>query len=80
MVPYRTGSHGEASGEVVAQSLEGDACVLGRSLNNIAIALAGGAVVLTAGWILTWHPAACPRASTPQNPAMDLSNTPPSDP
>ncbi|GGS30745.1 MULTISPECIES: MFS transporter [Streptomyces] len=25
-----------------------------------AVALAGGAVVLTAGWILTWHPAVCP--------------------
>ncbi|WP_262388317.1 MFS transporter [Streptomyces parvus] len=45
-----------------------------------AIALAGGAVVLTAGWILTWHPAVCPRTSTPQNPAMDLSSTPPSAP
>ncbi|MEV7947195.1 MFS transporter [Streptomyces rubiginosohelvolus] len=45
-----------------------------------AIALAGGAVVLTAGWILTWHPAACPRTATPQNPAMDLSSTPPSAP
>ncbi|MFG3395650.1 MFS transporter [Streptomyces parvus] len=45
-----------------------------------AIALAGGAVVLTAGWILTWHPAACTRTSTPQNPAMDLSSTPPSAP
>ncbi|MFI0875482.1 MFS transporter [Streptomyces parvus] len=45
-----------------------------------AIALAGGAVVLTAGWILTWHPAAWPRTATPQNPAMDLSNTPPSAP
>ncbi|WP_254875498.1 MFS transporter [Streptomyces sp. CAI 127] len=45
-----------------------------------AIALAGGAVVLTAGWILTWHPAACTRTATPQNPAMDLSSTPPSAP
>ncbi|MEV8003201.1 MFS transporter [Streptomyces parvus] len=45
-----------------------------------AVALAGGAVVLTAGWILTWHPAVCPRTSTPQNPAMDLSSTPPSAP
>ena len=25
-----------------------------------AIALAGGAAVLTAGWILTWHPPASP--------------------
>ncbi|UCA52265.1 MFS transporter [Streptomyces sp. WA6-1-16] len=45
-----------------------------------AVALAGGAVVLTASWILTWHPAVCPRTSTPQNPAMDLSSTPPSAP
>ncbi|WP_408993374.1 MFS transporter [Streptomyces sp. 1268] len=45
-----------------------------------AIALAGGTVALTAGWILTWHPAACTRTATPQNPAMDLSNTPPSAP
>ncbi|WP_435856641.1 hypothetical protein [Streptomyces parvus] len=45
-----------------------------------AIALADGTVALTAGWILTWRPAACARTATPQNPAMDLSNTPPSAP
>ncbi|MGW1296949.1 MFS transporter [Streptomyces sp. NPDC002533] len=53
-----------------------------------AIALAGGAVVLTAGWILTWQPAVSPvpvanhvhDLEAPQNPAMDLSSTPPSAP
>ncbi|MFF3032086.1 MFS transporter [Streptomyces rubiginosohelvolus] len=45
-----------------------------------AIALAGGTVALTAGWILTWHQPPCPRTETPQNPAMDLSSTPPSAP
>jgi hypothetical protein len=31
---------------------------------GVAIALAGGAAVLTAGWILTWHPLTSP-ASVP---------------
>ncbi|MFB6816743.1 MFS transporter [Streptomyces sp. NPDC056347] len=43
-----------------------------------AMALAGGAVALTAGWILTWHPSTSPNHSTgPENNTEQHAYSPP---